>query len=60
MKTKSKKVLPVASVEFRVKLVLAAVVLGFLLWVTNGHADDRLAAKAAVGHAVGGVPTNAR
>jgi hypothetical protein len=29
MKTKFKKVLPVANVEFRVKLVLAAVVLGF-------------------------------
>jgi sulfonate transport system substrate-binding protein len=41
MHPKSRKVIPVASVEFRVKLVLAAVVLSFLLWVTNGRADDR-------------------
>ena len=42
MHTKSRKVIPVANVEFRVKLVLAAVVLSFLLWVTNGRADDRV------------------
>ena len=42
MHTKSKKVIPVANVEFRVKLVLAAVVLSFLLWVANGRADDRV------------------
>jgi hypothetical protein len=42
MHTKSRKVIPVASVEFRVKLVLAAVVLSFLLWVTNGRADEAL------------------
>ena len=42
MHTKSRKVIPVANVEFRVKLVLAAVVLSFLLWATNGHADDRV------------------
>jgi hypothetical protein len=41
MHTKSRKAKPVASVEFGVKLVLAAVALSFLLWVTNGHADDR-------------------
>jgi sulfonate transport system substrate-binding protein len=42
MHTKSRKLITVASVEFRVKLVLAAVVLSFLLWVTNGRADDRV------------------
>jgi sulfonate transport system substrate-binding protein len=42
MHTKSRKGIPVAKVEFRVKLVLAAVVLSFLLWVTNGRADDRV------------------
>ena len=42
MHTKSRKVIPGAKVEFRVKLVLAAVVLSFLLWVTNGRADDRV------------------
>jgi sulfonate transport system substrate-binding protein len=42
MHTKSGKVIPVAKVEFRLKLVLAAVVLSFLLWVTNGRADDRV------------------
>ena len=42
MHTKSRKMTPVAKVEFRVKLVLAAVVLSFLLWVTNGRADDRV------------------
>jgi hypothetical protein len=42
MHTKSRKVIPVANVEFRVKLVLAAVILSFLPWVTNGRAEDRL------------------
>jgi hypothetical protein len=31
MQTKSRKVIPVANAEFRVKLVLAAVILTFLL-----------------------------
>ena len=44
MHTKSGKLKPVASVEFRVKLVLVAVVLSLLLWVITGHADDRLTA----------------
>src|SRR6202021_374729 len=40
--TRSGKVKPGASLEFRVKLVLAAVALSFLLWVPTGNADDRL------------------
>ena len=33
---------PAAIIEFRVKLVLVAVILGFLLWVTNGRAGERV------------------
>jgi sulfonate transport system substrate-binding protein len=41
MHTKYRKVKPAASVEFGVKLVLAAVILGFLLWVASAQAEDR-------------------
>jgi sulfonate transport system substrate-binding protein len=40
MHAKSRKVKRATGVEFRVKLVLAAVALSFLLWVTNGHGED--------------------
>jgi sulfonate transport system substrate-binding protein len=40
MHAKSRKVKRTASVEFRVKRILAAVALSFLLWVTNGHGED--------------------
>lgn len=42
MHTKFSKVKPAVIIEFRVKLVLVAVVLGFLLWVTNGNAEERV------------------
>jgi sulfonate transport system substrate-binding protein len=42
MHTKFKKMKPATSIQFGVKLVLAAVILAFLLWVTNSRADDRV------------------
>src|ERR1700738_2154675 len=33
---------PTAIIEFRVKLVLVAVVLGFLLWATSGRAEEQV------------------
>src|SRR5580704_9369369 len=33
---------PTAIIEFRVKLVLVAVVLGFLLWATSGSAEEQV------------------
>ena len=33
---------PAAIIEFRVKPVLVAVILGFLLWATNGRAEERV------------------
>ncbi len=42
MHTKFRNMRPAAIIEFRVKLVLVAVVLGFLLWATSGNADERV------------------
>jgi hypothetical protein len=42
MHTKFRNIRPAAILEFRVKLVLVAVVLGLLLWATNGNADERV------------------
>ena len=42
MHTKFRTMKPTAIIEFRVKLVLVAVVLGFLLWATNGNAEEHV------------------
>jgi hypothetical protein len=36
---------PVAIVKFAVKLPLLTVVLGFILWVTSGSAEERVRAR---------------
>ena len=43
------KIKPEAHFIGSVKLVLAAVVLSFLLWVTVGRADDRVTAIDSTG-----------
>jgi sulfonate transport system substrate-binding protein len=43
MRTKHRNVNSTAIIQFRVKLVLVAVALGFLLWATNGRSEESVA-----------------